>query len=380
MEPDELQKKTTTPEVRTPNPTTPDTNSILKPLRTYERDIADMIRAHQTSTVDIVLAQRNKIEAEKVKQKPSPIQPLQPVQVVQSIRKEEPPEPISRAPQTIPTQTITQKPTIEPTVTSQPINQPRTDTGGMNYIEPQRFETGTRNRILVTISIIFILAGSATFLFLFILNVFQKRTEEISQTKLTLLISDEKKELDLLTYVSAGQITERFSSFTREAFPNDYIVEVSIVRKEGGDTIKATPESFFGIAAPNIPASLTRAFDQKMFAGIYTFTDKHPFLIVTVDAFDKAFEGMLSWEKDMYRDIGSLVQTQKVNSALLPGIPLGEFTDMIVQNKDTRVLKNNQGEIILMYSFIDEDILFIVNNERTFKEISNRFSATKLIR
>lgn len=45
-----------------PTPNKEEVGAILKPLRTYERDIADMIRAHQTSEVAVNLAKQKKEE------------------------------------------------------------------------------------------------------------------------------------------------------------------------------------------------------------------------------------------------------------------------------------------------------------------------------
>ncbi len=324
MEPDLLKPidtKTTT------NASTPVQKSdILKPLRTYERDIADLVRAHQVSTVQINIAEQKKVEKLPEPEKKQ----------IQKERQEERKELL------------------------------------------QKTEVVTRNSIFSILSIILIIIGASVFV-LFFINKPNSITTNTTNPELITSIPSDLEYGIVLDISTQPQLAKQFSDLVQSTKDNS-LTHVKFLVGTINNVKEASPETFFRATAPNIPASLTRALNTTMFAGIYANNDKHPFFIISVDTFDKAFEGMLEWEKNMYQDFGIFVRTNKTNSSVAFGTPPFVFEDEIIQNKDTRILKNNQGEVVMIYSFIDEQTLFIVDNEETFKEILNRFSSAKFVR
>lgn len=296
---------------------------ILKPLRTYERDIADMIRAHQTSAVAVNLAKQKKEE-----QKPE-------VKVAEEKKK---------------------------------------------FVLSTPKDRTTHNRLYTALSILFIFIGIAILIAIYFIKSSEPEIK-IPEPAISTFIPNKEERVLSLEKVSQAQIAENFAALLKEALPDDSITYIKITMQGASTTVEADPETFFRNGFKNIPSSLTRAFDKKMFAGIYTREVNHPFFIVQIDSFDKAFEGMLAWEKNMYADIKPFWD-KKTGTAESVAIaePLESFEDLIVQNKDTRVLKNNQGETLIIYSFIDQKTLFIVDSEITFKEVLTRFTTSKFIR
>ncbi|MBI4120970.1 MAG: hypothetical protein HY457_01820 [Parcubacteria group bacterium] len=118
----------------------------------------------------------------------------------------------------------------------------------------------------------------------------------------------------------------------------------------------------------DVPAVLTRTLDPTYILGLHALSQNHPFLILKTTSFDRAFGGMLLWEGTMLQGLTPL---------FLNDMPRGlsrdaRFEDVIVKNQDARMLRDASNQILLLYSFIDEETLLIATNEVTFDEVVKR--------
>jgi hypothetical protein len=309
-------------EPKNPTQNKEEVGSILKPLRTYERDVADMIRAHQTSEIAINLAKKKKEES-----KPE-------IKVAQEKKK-------------------------------------------FVFVAPK--DRVNHNKFYTVLSIIFIFIGVGI---LFTIYFIKLSTQEvkISTPAINTFIPSNEGIVFSINKLDQTQIAEKFSEILKEKKSDDVVTYIKITTQTGSTTVEADAETFFKTTFKNIPSSLTRSFDKKMFAGIYAKEKNNPFFIIQIDSFDRAFEGMLTWEKNIFNDMKPFLNISASENSNVESLPLSNLEDLIVQNKDTRVLKNDRGETLLLYSFIDSKTLFIVNNESTFKEILKRFNTSKTIR
>lgn len=122
------------------------------------------------------------------------------------------------------------------------------------------------------------------------------------------------------------------------------------------------------------PGSLIRSFSNKYMLGTYTpasaYDTPHLFLIINVNDYNMAYAGMLQWEKTMLDDFFTLfhVDVSGKNSELF-GKP---FKDIIIKNKDARILYTKDGVDALFYLFTDKNTLVITDNQEGLKEIITR--------
>jgi hypothetical protein len=137
--------------------------------------------------------------------------------------------------------------------------------------------------------------------------------------------------------------------------------------------------------SPNIPDTLVRALDQKNFLlGIHSFDGNQPFLILSTDSYEQAFSGMLSWETSMQGDLAPFFTRTPREHIPEEGIASTTpdpsqtfvqtgFIDKIVENHDARVIQNNTGDILLLWTFLDRNTIVVTTNEFTLREIISRF-------
>jgi len=159
----------------------------------------------------------------------------------------------------------------------------------------------------------------------------------------------------------------------------DFLTTISSSQTNVGENetrhfvLNITTAEFFKILDTRAPGSLLRALDQHFMLGAF---GKSTFLVIKLISFENTFAGMLTWERDMARDIGPLFTTA---SLLRDTVSPPVFIDITDRNKDVRLLEVG-GENVLMYSFFDNNMLIITDNIDTLRILVERLTRAKLSR
>lgn len=140
-----------------------------------------------------------------------------------------------------------------------------------------------------------------------------------------------------------------------------------------------TTRELFSILNTKIPPATLRAFDSQFMFGFFRDERIEPFLLIHITSYDNAYDGMLKWESSLVEDVGSLFIVLGDPKEFLSQDTPYAFEDETFANKDARVLKNSEGKVVLLYSFLDKDTLLITSNENTLKELINKRITQKLI-
>lgn len=152
---------------------------------------------------------------------------------------------------------------------------------------------------------------------------------------------------------------------------------VTGVDAAGKETVRAaTLSEFFEAIGTNAPENLMRALGDEFFLGIHTVDKNAPILVIKVNSYDRAFDGMLSWEKQMNSYLQPLFTPVPALVMGPDGLQIQRpFTDLVMRNYDVRALKDDDGVIQLYYSFPTRDLLVIAESPYTFTEILSRLQA-----
>ncbi len=149
-----------------------------------------------------------------------------------------------------------------------------------------------------------------------------------------------------------------------------------------GETLsrEATTREFFDALDSQIPEELLRAFGDEFFFGFHTVDENAPVFIVPITSYERAFAGMLTWEKTMNADFApiftSVPSLLRQSDGMLTERP---FTDTVMRNFDVRILKDDSETIQLYYSFPTRTILIIAESQYSFPEILARLRADRRI-
>lgn len=227
--------------------------------------------------------------------------------------------------------------------------------------------TSTKNiRYIVGSLIVLIIAVGAVY------GVYKYKTNvppqvNVVETKINALIpADATTSIEI-----GGETNDKVIQYIQSAIKNvtareGGIVNIYFTNSQSGVKQAVKTEEFFSVIESQIPPPLLRALEPSFMLGIVATTNdkKHPFLILKTNSYEAAFANMFTWETKLYHDFYIplfLFGNQKTFEK--------RFGDLLIENKDTRVLYSDTNEVILLYSFIDEHTIVITTDIETFKTV-----------
>jgi hypothetical protein len=135
---------------------------------------------------------------------------------------------------------------------------------------------------------------------------------------------------------------------------------------------KITPQVFASLIGPNMPSALARSFDSDYMYGTADSKNPKPFILFKTSSYQQTFANMLRWESKMTSDLGLIL-------GLDPGALGHTFTDNVVVNKDVRDITSDDGTVLFLYGFLDDQTLIITTDTETFQEVNSRYITTHFV-
>lgn len=156
------------------------------------------------------------------------------------------------------------------------------------------------------------------------------------------------------------------------------ILQIIPVVSSGESLAPISFSSLLDAIGANTPDELPRSLTDEFFFGLHTVDENAPIIVVPVQSYERAFAGMLAWEKTMNQDLAPIFTFVSPQALGSDGIVKERvFEDMVMNNYDVRVLKDDAGVVQLYYSFPTRDILIIAESPYSFTEVLSRLRADR---
>ena len=157
---------------------------------------------------------------------------------------------------------------------------------------------------------------------------------------------------------------------------------VPTTRDTDPETLKETERiesaaEFLASIEANAPDELTRALGNNFFFGLHSIGENVPITIFTINSYERAFSGMLSWEQTMNQDLSPIYTQLPVVKDAVGAIQGTTFEDLVIRNYDTRVLRDANGDIKMLYAFPNRSLLIIAESPYSFTEALSRLRAAR---
>lgn len=196
--------------------------------------------------------------------------------------------------------------------------------------------------------------------------------------KQSILFTETYRTLDV-TDIAANDLTNSIKNEIRN--PPDLrlgaIENYAFTKKnQAGTTGPLTSEEFFKIIGSEAPDNFLRTLEKEYLYGILSSAENAAFIIVRTEAYDKGLAGLLDWEhKTLAKDLYTVLTSLKPDPELLTK----NFEDLLIRNKDTRILKDKDGNIRIVYGFLDDNdkTIIIAGSRQAFIEALNRFNTPR---
>ncbi len=235
-------------------------------------------------------------------------------------------------------------------------------------------KTPNKNKILFIFGGIILIILAILFSYLLIRKAKEKSLPpKIIRTIETPISYDNKITIDVTGATDKNDLSKLINS--RLIKNNNYklINAIFLTKKIDGIISPLSLVNFLSLLKTTAPDSLIRSFSKNYMLGIYDPNNQNPpslFLIIGIRDYPMAYARMLKWEKTM---VGDLFSIFKINvSGTNSGLFEKPFSDVIIRNKDARILYNKEGIGELFYLFPNKNTLVIAKSQNAIREIITR--------
>jgi hypothetical protein len=359
---DQLKKTSTT------TTGAPGQNSNLKPLRTYESDVAEVMAHTRMSSTSMIMAE-NKKKAEAATTPPA----------TPTAAFTGPVGDYSKA----------------PTATSVLAEARLID-------QSERPHTG-KNLFIIVLCLIFVAGGAIGGYYFWsqspVAKVVQNNTPTATPATQTRavpgIIPADTQTIISIDHLNAGDIRTRVQTELAATQSANTVKEIILSKTGAAGQIRVTAPDMATLMNTGAPDILTRTLTDAWMLGVYADKSgaKSLFVIVTTNFFQNAFAGVLQWESIMPDDLKQYLLA--VPGADIANVPAtsnasstppvttsirGQFQDRIVDNRDVRAFVTADGRTLFLYSFVDNAHLVVTSSDAALGEIITRLEKQTLVR
>lgn len=160
------------------------------------------------------------------------------------------------------------------------------------------------------------------------------------------------------TYIMPRTATEHILEIEKNIKSSEVVTRLIPNLQAETITREATAEEIFASLTLSAPPSFVRSIKEVTMGGV---NGKDMFIVLRVSAFDTAFAGMLAWEDTIQSDFSPLFNTNQSRALT--------FTDTLTSNKNTRLLKDTNGEDVLTYTFTDKNTILITSTRTILEQL-----------
>ncbi len=246
-------------------------------------------------------------------------------------------------------------------------------------VDEQEKQPKSKKTMVVIIAVVGLLLILAVGIYLYIALQTHSSSAQQGIVLPEIILTDEEKEIDVTDLTSEKLVVtlkkERSTaSLSLGSIQHIFFTETTQDSVTGQKIKKLVEtEKFVQLLDTRAPAAFLRSLNAGYIYGLHATNGTQPFVIFKTNSYETAFAGMLAWEENMREDLAIIVTL----APALPAFNAPKFEDVVVKNRDVRVLKDASGKPELMYSFPDRSTLIITTNENTLKEIFDRLSTTR---
>lgn len=226
-------------------------------------------------------------------------------------------------------------------------------------------------------NITFLIVGACLIIFalafLFFLATHKKEnTLNVSNSSQPLIYSDQSSVLEI-SELSRDEIIE---TILTETFVSELKTDgIKAFYFSNNKNIIGLRE-FLKLIKSNFAIENNKFLEDNFLLGYLNNENKDLFILMKIRSLSDVFENLRQWENKMFLDLHrfwSISITPETEYLINKN-----FEDGIIQNKNARILYDNDGQIVMMYVFTTENSLVISNNEKLIAEIILRLSSSKL--
>ncbi len=182
--------------------------------------------------------------------------------------------------------------------------------------------------------------------------------------------SDVTTTLDITEQTKTQIGTSIFSAVAKKDFRDGTIKNILITIRNGKTPARVSAREFLSAIGAHASVPFQKKLVQDSMLGVYAYEGNHLFIVLRATAHDYMYDGMREWEPFLIQDLAGMfgIDTAE-NKAPVVNAP---FHDMLIENRDTRAVVDENGKPVLYYSFLDPDTILIAASQKPLAEAFRR--------
>jgi len=244
----------------------------------------------------------------------------------------------------------------------------------------------SKNKIIIFISTLLIITGVIGVSVVYYFSA-PSPSPVVKVQELPALITTEYKDELNIDLIKQGNFILALSSKINDInITVNNLYNTYITLGTGSTRRLVSANEFVTLANFKIPDIIKRTLLPDYMVGMFSYSGQNlPFIIIKTSYFENAYAGMLEWEKNMEDDMRILFRLEGYNNgggilAELTPSSFRKFEDDVINNKDVRLLRADNGKVILLYGIIDKETIVITVSDPAFKEIITRLNQEKSLK
>jgi len=240
--------------------------------------------------------------------------------------------------------------------------------------------TKTQKKFWMIGGIILLIISTAGIYFVHIKKTIRENIIPQTEKIETFINYEDYSSINISEFKSTESFIEKIISEIKNISTDKHIKSIFVKKNvieidKKGNEIKTEKlvgsREFLSFWGGNKPSTFLLSLKDEFLLGSYANGDKiGTFLIFETNDYNTTYSKILEWEETMATDLKQLFNIKRdVGSDIVFS---KEFVDLVINNKYVRVLYNENGEEVLLYSFIDKNKLLITDDKILFQEIINR--------
>lgn len=235
----------------------------------------------------------------------------------------------------------------------------------------------TKNIIVIFLGIALIVSGIMIFVYSVMSRAKSPDVINLSQNLPALLFSENQSHIDM-TELNRRELLNAINTQVNNKTLGAGTINNLFISYRFGQTQSQVPVTMFmqklGI---NIPDSFFQNLEDSFMLGVFNQEQTNElFLILKVKDFNEAFLSMREWEASMLSEFVNFfnIDTSSYGRVIFSK----DFETVTLFNKESRILKDSSGLILLSYTFLDPKTLLVTTKGDSLDEILKRINLQTL--
>ncbi len=183
------------------------------------------------------------------------------------------------------------------------------------------------------------------------------------------LIPGEKTHLMGLTRYTRDELTRETRTLVRgQKLAQGERLRIGFRARTGTSSLALPLKNFLLTLEGSIPNALERSLSPLYEGGLMSAGETKGYLVFTTTYYENSVVGLLSWEKQMMRDLYPIIDP--LRAELLPSATVGTWRAQTWNGYDLRVFTTTDGRVALVYGWVDRKTLIVTGSIQIFTELA----------